>query len=88
MTGRSRGATALALVVNRDGTLISTDTLAESVVRMVRNAAHPLAQSRRAGRQRGRRILLATAAHQHIADGVRAHLQLFDAVPVRASRCY
>lgn len=40
----------------------------------------PLLAYLRAEKQKGRRIVLATAAHRSIAEGVSAHLGLFDAV--------
>ena len=40
----------------------------------------PLLEYLRAEKQKGRRIVLATAAHRSIAEGVSAHLGLFDAV--------
>lgn len=103
------------LVVDLDGTLTPTDTLVESVVRLLKQSfLHffllPLwvLQGRAALKQqvasrvklsaaglpynaelldylkaeklRGRKIYLATAAHQSIAQGVAAHLDLFDGV--------
>jgi 4-hydroxybenzoate polyprenyltransferase len=40
----------------------------------------PLLAYLRGEKQKGRRIVLATAAHRSIAEGVAAHLRLFDAV--------
>jgi 4-hydroxybenzoate polyprenyltransferase len=103
------------IVVDLDGTLTSTDTLLESLVRAIkrdvlnlprallcltkgRPAFKAFAASQaclsakdlpyRAGlldylreqRQRGRSIVLATAAHRSIANAVAAHLGLFDKV--------
>lgn len=103
------------LVVDLDGTLTPTDTLVESVVRLLkqsflnlfllplwlvqgRAALKQQVASRvtlsaaglpynaellaylRAEKQRGRKIFLATAAHESIAQGVAAHLGLFDGV--------
>jgi 4-hydroxybenzoate polyprenyltransferase len=105
----------LPLVVDLDGTLTLTDTLAESVVQVVRRnpvnllrlpywllagrsgfkeqvAAHadfgaeslpyrePLLDYLRTEKARGRRIVLATAAHHSIAARVSDHLGLFDDV--------
>lgn len=110
-----RVSEAVPLVVDLDGTLTPTDTLAESVVLLVRQSpssllrlpfwllrgrqamkseiarrvALPVAQLPyreelidylRAERAGGREIVLATAAHRDIADGVAAHLGLFDRV--------
>lgn len=103
------------LVVDLDGTLTPTDTLVESVIRLVRQsplnllrlpiwlfqgraafkeqvARHaklatdilpyrePLLAYLRAEKDKGRRIVLATAAHHSIAQGVARHLGLFDTV--------
>ncbi len=105
----------LPLVVDLDGTLTLTDTLAESVVQVVKRnplnllklpgwllggrgafkeqvAAHadfgaeslpyrePLLDYLRTEKARGRRIVLATAAHHSIAARVSDHLGLFDEV--------
>jgi 4-hydroxybenzoate polyprenyltransferase len=105
----------LPLVVDLDGTLTLTDTLAESVIQIVKknpvnlirlpmwllggragfkraiaSRTDPLAASlpyRQSlldylivEKRRGRRIVLATAAHRSIADNVATHLQLFDDV--------
>ncbi len=110
------GATTLSpIVVDMDGTLVATDTLVESVLRLVkmspaRIASFPLwlysgrarfkAEVAEHGvisvhslpynrelleflaqeRARGRRIVLATAAHETIAWRVAEHLALFDDV--------
>ena len=103
------------LVVDLDGTLTPTDTLVESVVRLLKQSflhlfllpvwllqgraalKHQIASRvnlsaaglpynaellayLRAEKQRGRKIYLATAAHQSIAQGVATHLDLFDGV--------
>jgi beta-phosphoglucomutase-like phosphatase (HAD superfamily) len=105
----------LPLVVDLDGTLTLTDTLAESVIQIVKKnplnllrlpvwllggraafkkaialRTDPLAESLpyreplidylAAEKQRGRRIVLATAAHRSVAENVSTHLQLFDDV--------
>ncbi|WP_080418870.1 haloacid dehalogenase-like hydrolase [Burkholderia ubonensis] len=105
----------LPLVVDLDGTLTTTDTLAESVIRAVRRkpasllrfpfwlasgrstfkariaeqadlrVEHlpyraPLVEYLEQEQQRGRRIILATAAHRSIAERVGEHLDLFDEV--------
>ncbi|WGS54067.1 UbiA family prenyltransferase [Paraburkholderia sp. D15] len=105
----------LPLVVDLDGTLTLTDTLAESVVQIVKrnplnlvrlpvwllggrasfkraiaSRTHPLAASLpyrqslvdylTAEKSRGRRIVLATAAHRSVAENVATHLELFDDV--------
>ena len=106
---------SLPLVVDLDGTLTPTDTLAESLVGLVKRSPLSLLQvpfrllngradfkdwvAARSGvsaerlpyrealvsylrgeKQQGRRIVLATAAHRSIAEGVSAHLGLFDEV--------
>ncbi len=97
-----------------DGTLVTTDTLAESAVLALRRAPwllvpmllrltrptrfktflarhvdldpaklpyrHDLVGALRASKQQGRTIVLATAAHQNIANAVAAHLGIFDFV--------
>lgn len=103
------------LVVDLDGTLTPTDTLVESLVKVVKEsplnllrlplwllkgragfkdaiAAHariavehlpyrePLLNYLREEKAKGRQIVLATAAHHSIADGVAKHLGLFDQV--------
>jgi 4-hydroxybenzoate polyprenyltransferase/phosphoserine phosphatase len=103
------------LVVDLDGTLTATDTLVESLIKVVKLspanllrlplwllkgraefkevvAAHAsiatqslpyreaLLDYLRQEKASGRQIVLATAAHQSIADGVSAHLGLFDNV--------
>jgi 4-hydroxybenzoate polyprenyltransferase/phosphoserine phosphatase len=102
------------LCVDLDGTLVTTDTLAESVVLLLRRAPwslvsllaripyrarfkaflasrvqldpeklpyrHDLVSALRDCRQKGRTLVLATAAHRSIAEGVAAHLGVFDAV--------
>jgi 4-hydroxybenzoate polyprenyltransferase/phosphoserine phosphatase len=105
----------LPLVVDLDGTLTPTDTLVESIIKLVKQsplyllrlpmwllkgragfkdavAAHvsidvarlpyheALLSYLRSEKGRGRRIVLATAAHKSIANGVAAHLGLFDDV--------
>ncbi|MCX6550828.1 MAG: UbiA family prenyltransferase [Acidobacteria bacterium] len=113
---------AVPLVVDLDGTLTPTDTLAESVIQLVRrnpfnvlralrwllkgragfkdavtshssiSAEHlpycePLLAYLRTERQKGRRIILATAAHRRIADRVSTHLGVFDEVIATEDRC-
>jgi 4-hydroxybenzoate polyprenyltransferase len=103
------------LVVDLDGTLTPTDTLAESGLKLIRRSPasllrmpfwllsgragfkraiaarggvaaaslpyhQPLLDYLRAEKARGRRIVLATAAHSSIADEVAGHLGLFDQV--------
>ena len=103
------------LVVDLDGTLTPTDTLAESLIALVKRSPASLVQipfrllngradfkewvAARAGvsperlpyreplvaylrdeKRKGRRIVLATAAHRSIAEAVAGHLGLFDAV--------
>src|SRR5215467_411765 len=103
------------IVVDLDGTLTPTDTLAESLVGLARRSPLSLLQvpfrllngraefkdwvAARAGvsperlpyrepllaylreeKRKGRRIVLATAAHRSIAERVSAHLGLFDEV--------
>ncbi|MFZ5892917.1 MAG: UbiA family prenyltransferase [Myxococcota bacterium] len=109
------GAIARPLCVDLDGTLITTDTLWESVALMFRSrpwtavalpfwllggrarfkravantaALDPanlpyrkdLVDALRASRERGRKLVLATAADRKIAEGVAGHLGLFQAV--------
>jgi 4-hydroxybenzoate polyprenyltransferase len=108
------GAVGRPLCVDLDGTLVTTDTLAESVMRLLRRApwaivrlltlvASPvrfktrvaggvqldpeklpyrgeLVSALRACREQGRSVVLATAAHRSIAEGVAGHLGIFDAV--------
>lgn len=108
-------ATNTPLVVDLDGTLTPTDTLVESLVKVVKQsplnllrlpfwlmkgragfkeaiAAHagisaehlpyrqPLLDYLREEKAKGRQIILATAAHHSIADGVAKHLGIFDQV--------
>jgi 4-hydroxybenzoate polyprenyltransferase len=103
------------LVVDLDGTLTPTDTLAESVVKLVKQSPskllrlalllpkgravfksfvaanstfspdalpyrEPLIHYLRNERNGGRRLILATASHKTIAEGVSAHLGIFDDV--------
>lgn len=103
------------LVVDLDGTLTATDTLIESLIKLVKQsplnllwllmwllkgragfkdaiARHagiapehlpyrePLLAYLREEKAKGRQIILATAAHQSIAEGVAKHLGLFDKV--------
>ena len=103
------------LVVDLDGTLTPTDTLVESLIKVVKqsplnllrlplwlmkgragfkeaiaaqadiSAEHlpyrePLLDYLREEKAKGRQIVLATAAHHTIADGVAKHLGLFDQV--------
>jgi 4-hydroxybenzoate polyprenyltransferase len=103
------------LVVDLDGTLTPTDTLAEAVISVVkrspvnlvrlplwllkgraafkdavaRNATtaadrlpyrEPLLTYLASEKKKGRRIILATAAHESIAERIAAHLGLFDDV--------
>lgn len=103
------------IVVDLDGTLTPTDTLVESLVKLVKRSpvyllrlpvwlfkgragfketvaghanisvnrlpySEPLLTYLRGEKERGRRIILATAAHKSIADGVTAHLGIFDDV--------
>lgn len=105
----------LPLVVDLDGTLTPTDTLAESVVKLVKQSPsnlvrlalllpkgkaafkrfvaanstfsaaalpyrEPLLDYLRNEREGGRRLILATASHKTIAEGVSAHLGIFDEV--------
>jgi 4-hydroxybenzoate polyprenyltransferase len=113
--GPTRGADAVLvpIVVDLDGTLVATDTLVESVIKLVKRsplnllrmllwlprgraafkaetAAHvtvaaallpfngPLLAYLRAEKGAGRRIVLATAAHESNARRVSEHLDLFD----------
>jgi 4-hydroxybenzoate polyprenyltransferase/phosphoserine phosphatase len=106
---------SLPLVLDLDGTLTPTDTLAESVIQLIKR--EPLALLRlpmwllygratlkdqvakrtslsvetlpfrqalldyaRAEKAKGRRVLLATAAHRSIAERVAAKLEIFDEV--------
>jgi 4-hydroxybenzoate polyprenyltransferase len=100
--------------VDLDGTLVTTDTLAESVMALLHRAPwailpllgriarperfkafvasrvkldpgklpyrHDLVSALRASREKGRTLVLATAAHRSIADGVAAYLGVFDVV--------
>ncbi len=103
------------LCVDLDGTLVRTDTLAESVILLaagmpwrllwlpfwlLRGRAYlkeqlarlvvpdpatlpyhgPLLEMLRASHQAGRRVILATAAHERIAQSVASHLQCFSGV--------
>lgn len=103
------------IVVDLDGTLTPTDTLVESIIKLIKKsplnllrlpiwlvkgkagfkdtiAAQvnifpaglpyrvPLVDYLRQEKAKGRHIVLATAAHQTIADGVSDHLGLFDRV--------
>jgi len=110
-----RDTQELPLVVDLDGTLTLTDTLAESAIRAFKNAPlnvlrapfwlargrsvckakvaeradldvehlpyrESLVNYLKAEKKRGRRIVLATAAHHSIAEQVAGHLDLFDEV--------
>ncbi len=110
------------LVVDLDGTLTPTDTLVESLVKVVKQSPmnllrlpfwlikgkaafkaviaaqagvavellpyrEPLLDYLRKERSKGRRIVLATAAHHSIADGVAKHLDLFDQVLATEAGC-
>ncbi|CAH1386252.1 UbiA family prenyltransferase [Candidatus Nitrotoga sp. M5] len=103
------------LIVDLDGTLTPTDTLIESIIRLVKhnpldalklpfwilkgraifksNIAsranfsvenlpyrQPFVEYLRSEKDKGRRIILATAAHRSIAESVAAQLGLFDSV--------
>lgn len=103
------------LVVDLDGTLTPTDTLVESIIRIIRQSPinllwlpfwlihgragfkekiaarssidvellpyhEPLLDYLRKEKTKGRRIILATAAHQSIAQAVAGHIGLFDQV--------
>lgn len=103
------------LVVDLDGTLTPTDTLMESLVKVVKQSPlnlfrlpfwlikgragfkeaiasrvgiaaeqlpyrTPLLDYLREEKAKGRQIILATAAHRTIAEGVAKHLSLFDQV--------
>lgn len=103
------------LVVDLDGTLTPTDTLAESVFKLVKQSPSNLVRLAlllpkgkatfkrfvtanstfspatlpyrealldylRSEREGGRRLILATASHKTIAEGVSAHLGIFDKV--------
>ena len=111
----AESARTLPLVVDLDGTLTPTDTLAESLVALVKQSPlnllrvplrllngradfkdwvatragvspeslpyrEPLLAYLRGEKEKGRRIVLATAAHRSIAEGVSEHLDLFDEV--------
>jgi 4-hydroxybenzoate polyprenyltransferase/phosphoserine phosphatase len=115
-------ATGIALVVDLDGTLTPTDTLVESLIKLIKQsplnllrlpfwllkgrasfkdsiAAHISISTEhlpyreflltylRSEKAKGRRIILATAAHKSIANGVAAHLGLFDDVLASDSSC-
>lgn len=115
MSGEDRPGLRLPLVVDLDGTLTPTDTLVESLIRLLKQSPlelltlpMSLVQGRAAFKHRvaaqvgisaehlpyhesllaylrsekakGRRIILATAAHRSIAEAVAAHLDLFDQV--------
>ena len=108
-------ATNTPIVVDLDGTLTPTDTLAESLIKLVKQSPLNLLRlplwllKGRAGfkdsiaaqtsisaeclpyreslltylrgeKEKGRRIILATAAHKSVAESVSAHLGLFDEV--------
>lgn len=110
-----KATTSIPLVVDLDGTLTPTDTLVESLVKLVKQspvnllrlplwllkgraefkdlvASHisisvehlPYSEALlaylRTEKERGRRIILATAAHKSIANSISAHLGLFDDV--------
>lgn len=103
------------LVVDLDGTLTPTDTLVESVIKLVKQSPsnlarlalllpkgkaafksfvaanstfspetlpyrEPLLDYLRREKKAGRRLILATASHETIAEGVAAHLGIFDDV--------
>ncbi len=103
------------LVVDLDGTLTPTDSLIESVVKLVKQSpsnlvrlalllpkgkaafkrfvaanstfspetlpyCEPLLDYLRSEREGGRRLILATASHKTIAEGVAAHFGIFDEV--------
>jgi 4-hydroxybenzoate polyprenyltransferase len=114
MTLGDPSALGRPLCVDLDGTLVTTDTLAESVVLLLHRAPwallpligritqparfkaflasrvkldpgklpyrNDLVSALRACREMGRTLVLATAAHRSIADGVAAYLGVFDAV--------
>jgi 4-hydroxybenzoate polyprenyltransferase/phosphoserine phosphatase len=108
-------ASRAPIVVDLDGTLTPADTLAESVVALVKKSplkllrlpgwvlkgrsgfkesvasgvtigarrlpySEPLLEYLRGEKAKGRRIILATAAHRSIAERVSTHLGLFDGV--------
>lgn len=108
-------ATSTPLVVDLDGTLTPTDTLIESLIKLIKQSPLKLLhlllwllKGRAAFKDeltsytciatehlsyheslltylvdekgKGRRIILATAAHKSIAEGVSTHLGLFDDV--------
>lgn len=103
------------IVVDLDGSLTPTDTLVESIIKLIRKSPlnllrlpfflmrgraefkdavaaqvgilasslpyhEPLLTYLRDEQQRGRRVILATAAHMRIAQSVSAHLGIFDQV--------
>ena len=105
----------IPLIVDLDGTLTPTDTLIESIIRLVKHNPldglklpfwmlsgravfksnivlragfsvenlpyrQPLVDYLRSEKEKGRRIILATAAHRSIAESVAEHLGLFDSV--------
>ena len=107
--------TTIPIVVDLDGTLTPTDTLVESLIKLVKQSPlnllrlplwllkgragfkeavadhvsisagrlpfhEPLLNYLRSEKEKGRRIVLATAAHKSIAQGVASHLDLFDEV--------
>ena len=109
------GAASTPLVVDLDGTLILSDTLAESLIHLIKQSPlsllrlpfwllqgratlksrvaervslradqlpyrQPLLEYLRSEHAGGRSIILATAAHKSIADGVASHVGLFDRV--------
>lgn len=112
----------LPIIVDLDGTLTPTDTLVESVIKIVKQsplnllrlpfwlmkgkaafketvATHsdivaehlpycePLLAYLRNEKEKGRRIILATAAHKSIAQDVFTHLGLFDEVLATDEHC-
>lgn len=121
-TGVSRSSNLLPLVVDLDGTLTPTDTLAESVVELLKHSpltlfllplwlvqgiahfkARVAAQTRFSAaalpyradvvqflveqKALGRMLVLATAAHESIAQAVALHLGLFDYVMGSTANC-
>jgi 4-hydroxybenzoate polyprenyltransferase len=105
----------IPLIVDLDGTLTPTDTLIESIIRLVKNNPAdlirlpfwmlrgrsffksiiasrinfsaktlpyrlPLVDYLRSQKEKGRRIILATASHQSIAESVATELGLFDGI--------
>jgi len=111
----TKSGCGIPLVIDLDGTLIATDTLFESLVRLVKAqpwlifllpfwllSGRSVLKARVAARQTlspailpyreaflqwlrderatGRRMVLATAANERIANSVQEHLQLFDEV--------